>query len=103
MEIFQFLYGAIGSVRQVLAGNFETRFQFLYGAIGSFTEQRDRIKKISFNSYMVRLEESTRHLRITRPAFSIPIWCDWKRLWQVSLIVDLLFQFLYGAIGSFRT
>ena len=99
-------------------------FQFLYGAIGSLALRSSTGAHVSFNSYMVRLEASSARISLTSECcfnsymvrleainpvraklqcpVSIPIWCDWKTcVWTVTG-VTLTFQFLYGAIGRAR-
>ena len=56
--MFQFLYGAIGSTARSIVTSVTGAFQFLYGAIGSAWKKRPCRLSKSFNSYMVRLEES---------------------------------------------
>src|SRR5690606_6633508 len=77
-----------------------------------------------FNSYMVRLEETSASLLKISHYISIPIWCDWKiffvwvwfRRYTISIpiwcdwkqfanneeFMRAKFQFLYGAIGRSR-
>ena len=54
---FQFLYGAIGRRFALVWLSCLYLFQFLYGAIGSITEGDSRRLSDSFNSFMVRLED----------------------------------------------
>ena len=95
-------------------------FQFLYGAIGSAPCSVSLVNCSSFNSYMVRLEGFLQVAYVRLTQVSIPIWCDWKKnlsspldafrcfnSYMVRLeatVVDFSFvktefQFLYGAIG----
>ena len=53
-------------------------FQFLYGAIGSANWSNVAGRRISFNSYMVRLEVCIFRYTFLWSCVSIPIWCDWK-------------------------
>ena len=53
-------------------------FQFLYGAIGSCDWEGLVLKPRCFNSYMVRLEEGLYVYIYIKNKVSIPIWCDWK-------------------------
>ncbi len=54
--LFQFLYGAIGRVKQGNLDGWSQMFQFLYGAIGRERDIALRVSECGFNSYMVRLE-----------------------------------------------
>src|SRR5690606_29137578 len=76
--VFQFLYGAIGRQCNCVSAGVRNRFQFLYGAIGSGTVHYTTFCKGYFNSYMVRLEESSITQALCKNKISIPIWCDWK-------------------------
>ena len=78
-------------------------FQFLYGAIG----RKDLAPLLfsdflCFNSYMVRLEVAKSISKRSFIRVSIPIWCDWKPVIGELENGYLMFQFLYGAIGSFE-
>ena len=57
---------------------------------------------LSFNSYMVRLEETTDPITTLENVVSIPIWCDWKLNPSYLDRSRPQFQFLYGAIGSWK-
>ena len=101
---FQFLYGAIGRREQVRPTSISLVSIPIWcdwkGNYAIFSNS----DKTSFNSYMVRLEDARRTttkrllsgfnsymvrlelnpMRIVRPLskVSIPIWCDWKVLWE---------------------
>ncbi len=56
--------------------------------------------RLSFNSYMVRLEGTSLLSPKCYILVSIPIWCDWKMASAILVKRPVTFQFLYGAIGS---
>ena len=78
MNVFQFLYGTIKSIREFIFGGLEDAFQFLYGTIKSLDSTLDnklvesfqflygtiksapdiasQLGNANFNSYMVRLK-----------------------------------------------
>ncbi len=99
--LFQFLYGAIGSLillpyvlRTLISIPLWCDWKSLACACPSkvFTY---------FNSSMVRLEVSPAiSLQQSIEYISIPLWCDWKDICRTIHYEILQFQFLYGAIGS---
>ena len=118
---FQFLYGAIGRRGEETGGvdcvvsipiwcdwkrmgytyqKNVVEFQFLYGAIGSVLHTSPPSPPPRFNSYMVRLEAVLVECHHFSRFVSIPIWCDWKMVLEEQTTFWVLFQFLYGAIGS---
>ncbi len=54
-----------------------------------------------FNSSVVRLGETSLHDVIVCFAISIPAWCDWEVPAVKKEIMQAIFQFQRGAIGSF--
>ena len=76
-------------------------FQFLYGAIGGTFEVRRGTFKKSFNSYMVRLVvQISQQIKGRYYCFNSYM----VRLVGLACLicsgVNLMFQFLYGAIGG---
>ena len=63
--LFQFLYGAIGSILLIALMLAGCAFQFLYGAIGRKIQNGMLSSKNNFNSFMVRLEGDARACIIT--------------------------------------
>ncbi len=74
--VFQFLYGAIRSFDGTINNLAVNEFQFLYGAIRSESRIKTSDVLKDFNSYMVRLEVSMCFSLIMLSLISIPIWCD---------------------------
>ncbi len=98
---FQFLYGAIGSLYQSHQLLQLLRFNSYMVRLEEWFFFRSAKRSDCFNSYMVRLEDAAKSAKAVISAVSIPIWCDWKVFQSKYLRILNLFQFLYGAIGSF--
>ncbi len=97
---FQFLIGAIGSADGV--GGYLSGFRFnslLVRLEGQFTFSYPPGLDC-FNSLLVRLEGDERAACNISNDVSIPYWCDWKNYRPNGILLNTLFQFLIGAIGS---
>ena len=77
-------------------------FQFQYGAIGRVKSTRETSISSCFNSSMVRLGVDRRGRNAFCFYVSIPVWCDWESRHKGLIDKIILFQFQYGAIGSFK-
>ena len=121
---FQFQSGAITSMKVRLLKPKDVKFQFQSGAITSQKVPKRSIRRLCFNSNLVRLQDVyRRQYRICRHCFnsnlvrlqenqmalktryyhvSIPIWCDYKYVVFLHFHCNSLFQFQSGAITSLR-
>ena len=75
-RLFQFHYGTIKSQKDLFHGLMPNAFQFHYGTIKRFEPVVQWLRRLHFNSTMVRLKVDTRFIPSRYRRISIPLWYD---------------------------